>query len=407
MGWQDSITNIVFTIQTGDGKKFTPLWQPGEFSKEYNQTAFEYIDVPGSYVARKQPRARRFPMTFFFQGDDCIDQAKAFDTSADDPRPWVLHHPYYGNLNVQPIEIRYNNTAYNVSEVTCDLWETITISLPAATIDVQDNISDKVIACAEISPVDYSNKVALKPTDLTGIVAYVNGINARVQKVLTDADYSDYTNSINSTFNALGQMLTDPSSGITAIENTILQPASFSLSVVARTANITSFMIDALAAILIPTRNNSAFYEAVGGLTVASFASAVANPLPTDYVTRADVATQSDALSTLYQSYLTQMDALYNDDPNSTIAYSASQGTQNALQDLVLATLSGLSQIAFNAKQERVIMTEKDSNLIVLTQRYMGLDPDDNNINTFRTINKIKNNSIFLVKKGTQITYYV
>jgi len=52
-------------------------------------------------------------------------------------------------------------------------------------------------------------------------------------------------------------------------------------------------------------------------------------------------------------------------------------------------------------------MTEKDSNLIVLTQRYMGLDPDDNNINTFRTINKIKNNSIFLVKKGTQITYYV
>ena len=77
------------------------------------------------------------------------------------------------------------------------------------------------------------------------------------------------------------------------------------------------------------------------------------------------------------------------------------------LNEIVNKTLYNLFDFAFKAKQERTVEIEKDSNLIVLTHKYLGLDENDENIEIFRKMNNISNRNIFGVKKGTVIKYLV
>lgn len=408
MSWLDRIENTVFTIRTGDGKLFTPLWKSGETSKDFNVSTFDFIDQPGSLVARKKVKARKFPLTFWFQGADNIEQADDFDKSTNDNRAWVVRHPFYGDVTGQPISISRNDNNYNCTEITVDFWETIVTQFPAASISTADQIIRMQGIFHVISPVDYSQKVNLKAADISQVTDNATKINALISKGLSAIDYNDYLQLKNQMFADLTNLILSPVQAISSLHNVILQPAKFVQSVKIR-INLIGGIYNSVARLLtdLPTRNNKAYFETAGGISVASLASALVNPLAGDYVTRGDVAAAGVNLVNMYTDYLSTLDNAYVSISDTANAFSASQETQNALQDIVIQTLVNLNTLAFNAKQERIVMLDKDSNLIVLTHKYMGLDPDDVNIETFRTINNIKNNYLFLIEKGTAITYYV
>ena len=63
--------------------------------------------------------------------------------------------------------------------------------------------------------------------------------------------------------------------------------------------------------------------------------------------------------------------------------------------------------IALSAKQERIEYISNDSNLISLTHRFLGLEPNDSTIDQFIRINKIGLNEFLQIKKGREIKYYV
>ena len=79
---------------------------------------------------------------------------------------------------------------------------------------------------------------------------------------------------------------------------------------------------------------------------------------------------------------------------------------QSALIDLITYTGQALFIISFDARQERSVILEKDSNLIVLTHRFLGLASDEN-LQTFKRINKIGLSETYRIKKGRLITYYI
>ena len=74
---------------------------------------------------------------------------------------------------------------------------------------------------------------------------------------------------------------------------------------------------------------------------------------------------------------------------------------------LVSFTSKNLFLLSFDARQERLYELTEDSNLIVLTHRFLGLDADDANIESFRKINDIKNDELYRVRKGRTIKYFV
>lgn len=408
MSWPDRIENNVFTIRTGDGKLFYPLWKNSETSKEFNTTVFDFIDRAGSLVDRRKPKGRRFPLTFWFQGDDNIEQSETFDRSANDPRAWVVSHPFYGVINGQPIGISRNDQNYNVTEINVDFYESINLKGPVVEVATADVINTFVFKYREQSPADYASKVLLKPTDVVQTRDLATKINGLIAKTLTTVAYPEFILLRNIMFKSVDNLILAPVQGIQSIHDVILAPSRFLVSVGSRISLIGA-IYNSAANILqtSPTKNNKALFETVAGIAIGALSIAITNPLPKDYQTRGDVISATNNLVDMYNDYLMQLDAAYVSITDSANAFTASQQTQNDLQNIVLTALSSLATLAFNAKQERRVILDRDSNLIPLTHRYMGLDVDDENLETFRVINNIKNNSLFLIAKGTEIIYYV
>lgn len=408
MGWQDKLNNVIFTIRTGDGKIFQPdLRQAGETSKDFNATVFDFINQPGSLIDRKKVKARKFPLTFWFQGDDNIDQAEAFDKSANDPRAWIVNHPFYGQITGQPLSISRNDSLYNATEVTVDFYETIITEFPVQKLAVVEGFSVRVDKFHTISPSDYASKVKPKPIDKSTITDSATKMDAFITKALNASNYADYQTDRAQMFTAIDSIILAPSPAIYALQQVALDPSKFDFSVQYRVRLIKSILNDVTQLVTDkPSPHNKYYYEAAGGIAITSIAQAMINPQAGDYVTRTDVVNATVDLLATYNDYLVKLDAMYVANANPDKSFSQSAQTQDALQDLVIYTLAGLNEIAFNAKQERLVILDRDSQLIVLTHKYMGLDPDDVNIETFRSINNIKNTGVFLIKKGTQIKYY-
>ncbi len=80
---------------------------------------------------------------------------------------------------------------------------------------------------------------------------------------------------------------------------------------------------------------------------------------------------------------------------------------QSQLYDMVVFTVANLFNLGFDSQQERVVYTEKETNLILLVHRYLGMDVNDENLERFRQINQIKMNENFKIRKGRKIVYYV
>jgi len=63
MSWKSKLDNIKFSIKTGDGKEYFPLWKSTEKTKEYNTSSYDFIDVEKSLVERKKPKSSKYPLT--------------------------------------------------------------------------------------------------------------------------------------------------------------------------------------------------------------------------------------------------------------------------------------------------------------------------------------------------------
>lgn len=78
-----------------------------------------------------------------------------------------------------------------------------------------------------------------------------------------------------------------------------------------------------------------------------------------------------------------------------------------SLNNIVNFTLANLFNIAVDAKQERQIVLEDDSNFINLTHRLYTMDIDDLNLDELMRNNNLGLNGLLNIKKGTVITYYI
>ena len=135
MSWLTRIQETKLTITTGDGKEYAPLWKNAVKNVNYNVEGFGFIGIRGTYVDRQEREGRQFPIELYFQGENCIDEANAFELSAEDKRPWKVSHPYYDDLIVQPLNLSFDNSSHNIVKITGTLWETIDKKFPDSSIN--------------------------------------------------------------------------------------------------------------------------------------------------------------------------------------------------------------------------------------------------------------------------------
>lgn len=408
--WEDRISNIKFSITTGDGKIFYPLWRDSVKNTDFNTTGFNFINVPGTLVERKERQGSVYPLTFYFDGADNIEKAKEFEISARDRRPWTVTHPIYDTIKGQPTSLGRTDSL-NITEITVNFWESIDVDYPNSNFSVKDNTlakKDDVLASAAQS---YSDKPVFEPEDIVKVKDNNVNISSSFDNVITsnplyaDALYTEYQYATALAMKSSDKLLDNAFDSIVATQALLNIPSRIETSVSVR-LNAYKQAYGKIKDI-IDTVADKLGFESNGGAVIANYADAAVNPVEGDYTTMPEVQQAASELLAMYDDYVRVLDdasvSIY--DINDT--FQPDPLLQSQLYDIVMYTIGNLQQLAFEAQQERVVYTDKNTNLILLVHQYLGLDTNDENIERFRIINNIKLEELFRIRKDRRIIYYI
>lgn len=406
MSWIELVQND-FILTTGDSKEYRPNWIISGWTKDYNHTLFDFPEVKGTLVKRKKPKGKAYNLEIIFQGEDNIDTAKEFDKSADDDRPWKIQHPLYGTLIVQPLSIGLDNSSPNVSKFICSIMETIAEENPRTSFDPADQVSllksmndeNLVLAFTEIP----------SSTDVTAM-ANQNNINFSkgVPIIKLPEEFETYINLFNEASNAIDTATASPLLAMRAAIAMITAPAKFTADVETRLKLLMS-QFDTLRSNItgLSAVSSKQIYQTQCAALISSLCLTATTPLPANYTNNTSVLNVIDTLTSAYDIFLLDLDTLQGPnggDPNSFIPDAEALIGLNNLFNL---TVANLFTIALESRKERFIITESDTNLILLTHRLYSLDPDDKNMQELMDNNGFGLNHILQIKKGTKVVYYI
>ena len=389
MSWKDNIENIELTIVTGDNEVFKPLYTTSSQDIEFNVSEFNFIELEGTLVTRKKVKSQKIPLNIIFQGDDHIDIAEKFLESSKDPRYWTVTHPIIGEIYGHPASINKINDDLNTVVFNIDFWETILPGeIKSAKIYPLELIESKNFELIEFGSLN------LIPDQKPELKSLVTKIKSRYDVLIDKTNIDKYKGLIADAMSGIDKLLSEPQKAIRNISNLIQFPAYIEGSIKIR-VNIVKAILDDILEIL---PKNKIVYSIFGGAVIAAIAQIILKPGENDFITRSQVREQFNILSQTYDLFLNEVDdGNFQQDFQEAIT----------LNEIIINTLYYLYDVSFDAKQERYDIVESDTNLILLTHKYMGLDFEDKNLNTFRELNGIKNKNLFIVKKGRKITYLV
>jgi hypothetical protein len=408
MSWLTLIKNDMI-IRTGDGEEYRPKWLNAQKSIEYNISEFEFPGLPGTLVHRDEVKGTRYNLEIHFDGEDHLDTATAFELSARDKRAWNISHPFYGALIVQPASLGFSNEIYNVTKITGTVIETITEDAPKTSIDPVNKIAADKDAVDETFSIAFANDVQPTTEDintLSGNNQDLYKLGSKRVKLTVDAE--EYFNLFNKAEVAVINATAEPLAAIRELQTALSYPAKFADSVTNRL--ITLFDQLTLLRTSISTITSPAgkkIYENNAAAIISSMALASSTPQENDYQNRDDVYRSVETILNTYNTYVSDIDSMQTDNGAETDSYIPDADSLIALSNLINYTLSNLFIIAIDAKQERTLILEDDSNAILLAHRFYGLDVTDTNLNTFINNNNIGLNELLMIRKGREIIYYV
>lgn len=408
MSWIDNTTTKLI-IKTGDGKEYRPLWLNASKDIEYNIAEFEFPNLQGTLVKRGQAKGTKFALEIYFQGEDHLAQGLAFEQSSNDPRAWVIAHPVYGEITVHPVSLNFDYTKYNVSKVTGTIIETIVDDSPKVTTVPVDIISMGKVStdatAAAVFAAGPAPTVAVKTMLSTNTAAAYAKSATKAKSGIESEDYFNLFNKANA---AIVQATEYPLNAIGAVQQVLTAPGSFAVDVKTR-MQLLSDSFDEMAGSVatIVTRGEKMAFENNAGALISTMCLAASTPQAGNYSASTGVYAVLDLLLAAYNNYIVYLDQLQSVNGGQQDSYVPDNAAQTAIGELVRYTISNLFNIALNAKQERSIYLEEDSNVILLAHRFYGLTSDDSTIDDIISNNQIGLSEILGIQKGRKIIYYI
>lgn len=407
MSWIENINNGLQII-TGDGKTYSPQWLNAAKVKEWNTAEFDYIGVKGTLVRRAKVRGRKYALEIYFQGEEHLSVVEAFETSTEDPRPWTILHPFYGEITVQPISLNFDNKDLNLTKIMGQVMETIEANNPKFTINPVDKVIldkealDETTAEILVYDIPEPDQENLNLFTDNVVTLYKEG----KKKIENALDAEAYFNAFNEANRAITDLTQFPLESMRKIQAIINAPFLFADTVKNRIdtmVNQFNLLRSSLNNLL--RKSNKKIYEINQGTLVSAIASAAV--VNYKYANRGDVVNTIDRISSIYDQHILDLDSIQNENGGNPASYIPDANSITQISDLVGFVISNLFQIAINAKQERSFFLEDDTNVITLTQRLYGIDEQNTMIDQLISDNEIGLNEMLGLRKGRKIVYYV
>lgn len=406
MSWIDKIKNELI-ITTGDKEKYYPSWLNASFVQEYNTSEFEFPGVEGTLVKRLKPLGRKYSIEIYFQGEDHLDTAELFRISANDSRPWVLEHPFYGRINVQPISLNFDNSGLNVTKITGSIIETILEDNPKTTVNPVDAIATLTVLVQQM----FSDALTA-PCDATDEATMQEQLkwnfDLAIPTLKLPKQIKQFLDLLHKAAHAVTNLTSAASKAMRAVMNVLNAPAMFANTIKSR-INLLKNQFNTLRATVqhLTHPGSKQIYMSSGGGILSTMCLASSLPLQGDYSNTTKALEVVSSLQSVYADYLSDMDLLQSDNGGNPNSFVPNSDALIGLNQLMNLTISNLFTIAFNTKSERTIICETDTNIILLTHRLYGMDPLDANMAELMENNNMGLTSIFGIKKGTRIVYYI
>jgi len=408
MSWIEKIQSDLI-IQTGDGKKFKPLWMNATKELSFNVAEFEFPEVEGTLVKKSKVMGRKYNLELYFQGADHLTIAEDFENSSKDPRPWQMIHPFYGSIRVQPSSFLFDNSDLNVTKIVGVVTETILDEYPKGQESPIDKIANDAEVCNETFANKYAAEVSPEARDVSYMKAYTEKFSSISKQIIKGSEMvNEYSNSFNIALGAINTATSGPLMAMRSIQNTIKAPARFENNVKERFDTLRS-EFDSLRSLVSvsATRSEKYFYQTSGATALSAMAVALSTPKAGDFVIRETVSDFAQKFLDAYNTFVSDLDLMQSDNGGIANGFTPDFESMHNLISLVNYTLSNLFNIASEAKQERIVILEKDSNWVLLAHRFYGLQADDSTIQTLIDQNGLGLDSILIVRKNTQVKYFI
>lgn len=411
MSWIDKVESP-FTIITADGLSYTVNWRNASKLVEYWISEFNFPNLAGSKVDRGKPRGARYDVEFYFQGENNIEDSLTFQKSADVTGPWTLVHPLYGQLVVQPVGMMYDNSQMNVTKVTGQVIETLTQDNPITTINPIDNI------IIEKEKLDQSFVASITTIPTGNDVNTLQNNNNFLYKTTVPIlklpeDIQNYFNLFSIARANINNALASPQIAMSSVQAVINAPALLEINTKVRVQALNT-QYNALRSQIKPKntfqrvdKSTKQLYAVNGAAVISALCVAASTPLAGDYTNMTDVLEAIETILSNYNNYIGDLDSIQSATGAELDSYIPDYASLIGIRNLVSYVVSNLFTIALNASQERSIILEKDTNLILLTHRLYGLDEFDNNMDELMINNGWGITQLIQIKKNTKVVYYI
>lgn len=410
MGWQD-LDKTKFTIQTGDGAVHFPNNLNSSFSVEYNVSQFNFPKLTGTFINRQNPMGAVYNLEICFQGADHVSKAQDFRKSAENKNNWVVTHPYYGKIYVQPIAALFFDNSLkgmNMTRITGPVMETINITKLAATPDAVSAIASSKVLVDNLFAGSYINIIPQpKVSDVSAMRGNTSSFYQALKTISTDANV--IIKAYKATNNAVDNAFANASNAIATMQAFISLPATIAITIANRVRYITDEFNGIAAQVKnLHTPSLKALWQNNAGTTLSSLCLASTyNIGANDYLYSVDALNVIAGIVGVYNTYVSSLEVLQTTNGGELDSFMPDGASVQALTNLVNYTISTLLTIASNAKQQRIFILTKDNNWINIAYQIYGLLPDDSTITQIMADNNAGLNEMLQVQKGRQIIYYV
>lgn len=380
MSWIERLDSKL-KITTGDNNVYYPLWQESELNIEYNVEGFDFVNVEGTFVERREKSGGQYPLNLFFVGENNIELAQNFEISARNKNAWTIEHPFFEKIVCQPMGLKIVHNL-NVTNIQVTVWETLTIQQPTGSVNVPTVVEQIKLQINE----NYQPLPAppLESKDFLISKQSVNTINSAYQNIAVTIDEKAMLKAAyREAIGAVNNILNDYNSYLVKAQNLVNFPFTSTQSTYYKVVRSFDLMKQ-----LINIFTNEEILKANVVTIFSNSCSCAASG--TDYITRTDVVNVITILNEMNSLFFQTFDSV---DPQ--IAFD--------LDRQYNITVSSLYDIAFYSKQERSIILDSDSNMVILAHKYFG--STDADLKSFINLNELKIDEYLQIKQGRLIKW--
>ncbi len=375
-------------ITTGDSKEFELFVKQSDnsMSYEFNASVYDFINKEKSFVDRRNVKSRVLPIVGYFQGEQHREQTENFRISSLDKNYWTVNHPIYGIIYGQPLKVSFTNSDLNTTLIEVEFWETIIdskgITESVSVVEKLDNLYEDLTS-------DASN--TFEQEEKKNLFNNLNSVKDNYQSLFYNniegflESYQEVSKSIDLVLSYPERYIQD----IFAFNNLASKVKTDVFSKIDRVKNLFDTVFS-------DPNTSKNYKEITGASVIATMAQSVID-IDTNLITRKELVGLNESIVSAYNEYFLTLE-----NQGAQLDFKL----QSTLYSIVWIAVYNLFNITYNARQEREYICEIDTNIILLTFKFMGIVSDEN-LRFFKKVNNINTNALFNIKKGTKVKYYV